>query len=65
MCVVDMMKEGIILILCNVKIDMYKGLMRLVVDKWGCVEVIEFVSFKVKEDINMFFIEYEFVNVVE
>ncbi|KAI7747055.1 hypothetical protein M8C21_017166 [Ambrosia artemisiifolia] len=35
---VDAMKEGSTVILRNAKIDMYKGSMRLAVDKWGRVE---------------------------
>ncbi|XP_010460150.1 PREDICTED: uncharacterized protein At4g28440-like [Camelina sativa] len=62
---VDLMKEGSTVTLRNAKIDMYKGSMRLAVDKWGRVEVTEPASFKVKEDTNMSLIEYELVNVVE
>ena len=65
MCVVDVMKEGTTVTLRNAKIDMYKGSMRLAVDKWGRVEVTEPASFKVKEDTNMSLVEYEVVNVVE
>jgi len=36
---VDMMKPGATVILRNAKIDMYRGSMRLAVDKWGRVEV--------------------------
>lgn len=64
-CVVDMMKEGSTVTLRNAKIDMYKGSMRLAVDKWGRVEATEPASFKVKEDTNMSLVEYELVNVVE
>ncbi|XVF00035.1 hypothetical protein REPUB_Repub03eG0251600 [Reevesia pubescens] len=62
---VDLMKEGPTITLCNAKIDMFKGSMRLAVDKWGCVEVAEPASFTVKEDNNLSLIEYELVNVVE
>ncbi|WZZ16774.1 hypothetical protein YC2023_109863 [Brassica napus] len=61
----DLMKEGTTVTLRNAKIDMYKGSMRLAVDKWGRVEVTETASFKVKEDTNMSLIEYELVNAVE
>ncbi|KAM7464625.1 hypothetical protein LguiA_032746 [Lonicera macranthoides] len=37
-------------ILRNSKIDIFKGSMRLAVDKWGHVEVDEPASFSVKED---------------
>uniref|UniRef100_A0A1J3DHT4 Single-stranded DNA binding protein Ssb-like OB fold domain-containing protein n=1 Tax=Noccaea caerulescens TaxID=107243 RepID=A0A1J3DHT4_NOCCA len=62
---VDLMKEGSTVTLRNAKIDIYKGSMRLAVDKWGRVEVTEPASFKVKEETNMSLIEYELVNVVE
>lgn len=59
------MKEGGTVILRNAKIDMFKGSMRLAVDKWGRVEVTEPADFTVKEDNNLSLIEYELVNVVE
>ncbi|KAJ8773806.1 hypothetical protein K2173_008269 [Erythroxylum novogranatense] len=62
---VDLMKEGSTVILRNAKIDMFKGSMRLAVDKWGRVEVTEPATFTVKEDNNLSLIEYELVNVVE
>ncbi|CAM8947231.1 unnamed protein product [Rhodiola kirilowii] len=62
---VELMKEGTTVILRNAKIDMYKGSMRLAVDKWGRVEVTEPASFTVKEENNLSLIEFELVNVVE
>ncbi|XP_034909946.1 uncharacterized protein At4g28440 [Populus alba] len=62
---VDLMQEGTTVILRNAKIDMFKGSMRLAVDKWGRVEVTEPADFTVKEDNNLSLIEYELVNVVE
>ncbi|KAK8512866.1 hypothetical protein V6N12_030277 [Hibiscus sabdariffa] len=62
---VDLMKEGATLTFRNAKIDMFKGSMRLAVDKWGRIEVAEPASFSVKEDNNLSLIEYELVNVVE
>ncbi|XP_028775273.1 uncharacterized protein At4g28440-like isoform X2 [Neltuma alba] len=62
---VDMMKPGATLILRNAKIDMFKGSMRLAVDKWGRVEVTEPAKFEVKEDNNLSLVEYELVNVGE
>ncbi|KAE9613384.1 hypothetical protein Lal_00015878 [Lupinus albus] len=62
---VDLVKDGATVILRNAKIDMFKGSMRLAVDKWGRVEVAEPASFTVKEDNNLSLIEYELVNVVE
>ncbi|RZC23228.1 hypothetical protein D0Y65_002861 [Glycine soja] len=60
----DTMTEGATVILRNAKIDMFKGSMRLAVDKWGRVELTEPASFTVKEDNNLSLIEYELVNVV-
>lgn len=65
MGVVDIMKTDTTVNLRNAKIDMFKGSMRLAVDKWGRVEVTEPADFVVKEDNNLSLIEYELVNVVE
>ncbi|KAK4576867.1 hypothetical protein RGQ29_027419 [Quercus rubra] len=62
---VDLMQPGATVILRNAKIDMFKGSMRLAVDKWGRVEVTEPAKFVVKEDNNLSLVEYELVNVVE
>ncbi|KAB1216572.1 hypothetical protein CJ030_MR4G002188 [Morella rubra] len=62
---VDLMQPGTTVILRNAKIDMFKGSMRLAVDKWGRVEVTEPAKFEVKEDNNLSLVEYELVNVVE
>lgn len=62
---VDTMTAGTTVILRNAKIDMFKGSMRLAVDKWGRVEVTEPASFVVKEDNNLSLVEYELVNVEE
>ena len=59
------MQPGATVILRNAKIDMFKGSMRLAVDKWGRVEVTEPAKFVVKEDNNLSLVEYELVNVVE
>ncbi|KAK2998878.1 hypothetical protein RJ639_023998, partial [Escallonia herrerae] len=56
---VNLMKPGTTVILRNAKIDMFKGSMRLAVDKWGRVEVTEPASFTVKEDNNLSLVEYE------
>ncbi|URE31136.1 DNA-binding protein-related [Musa troglodytarum] len=61
----DLMKPGATVILRNAKIDMFKGSMRLAVDKWGRIEVAAPASFTVKEDNNLSLVEYELVNVVE
>ncbi|XP_027172838.1 uncharacterized protein At4g28440-like [Coffea eugenioides] len=62
---VDVMKPGTTVILRNAKIDMFKGTMRLAVDKWGRIEVTQPAEFDVKEDNNLSLIEYELVNVVD
>ncbi|XP_052182881.1 uncharacterized protein At4g28440 [Diospyros lotus] len=62
---VDVMIPGTTVILRNAKIDMFKGSMRLAVDKWGRIEVTEPAKFAVKEDNNLSLVEYELVNVVE
>ncbi|ONK68991.1 uncharacterized protein A4U43_C05F18140 [Asparagus officinalis] len=62
---VDLMKPGATVIIRNAKIDMFKGSMRLVVDKWGRIEVTEPADFTVKEDNNLSLVEYELVNVPE
>jgi replication factor A1 len=59
------MKEGITVTIRNAKIDMFKGSMRLAVDKWGRVEVAEPADFSVKEDNNLSLVEYELVNVID
>ncbi|KAJ3694492.1 hypothetical protein LUZ60_009972 [Juncus effusus] len=62
---VDILQPGATAIIRNAKIDMFKGSMRLAVDKWGRVEVTEPAEFTVKEDNNLSLVEYELVNVVE
>ncbi|RVW37949.1 hypothetical protein VitviT2T_015113 [Vitis vinifera] len=62
---VDLMKPETTVIIRNAKIDMFKGSMRLAVDKWGRVEATEPAKFVVKKDNNLSLVEYELVNVVE
>ncbi|MQL94565.1 hypothetical protein Taro_027227 [Colocasia esculenta] len=62
---VDLMQPDATVIIRNAKIDMFKGSMRLAVDKWGRVEVTEPAKFTVKEDNNLSLVEYELVNVEE
>lgn len=61
---VDLVKDGNTLVLSNAKIDMFKGSMRLAVDRSGRVEVSESASLSVKEDVNMSLIEFERIDVV-
>lgn len=49
----------------NAKIDMFKGTMRLAVDKWGRIEETQPADFKVNQDNNMSLVEYELVDVDE
>jgi len=62
---VDIMKEGTTIILRNAKIDMFRGSMRLAVNKWGRIEATEPADFVVKEDNNLSLVEYELVDVPE
>ncbi|CAN1807162.1 Uncharacterized protein At4g28440, partial [Linum perenne] len=62
---VDMMKPGTTVIIRNSKIDMFKGSMRLAVDKWGRIEVTEPAKFVVNEDNNLSLVEYELVTVAD
>ncbi|KAL0722299.1 hypothetical protein Bca4012_036898 [Brassica carinata] len=59
----DLMKPGTTVILRNAKIDMFKGSMRLAVDKWGRIEVTEPADITVEEGDNLSLVEYELVNV--
>lgn len=59
------MKPDSTVILRNAKIDMFKGSMRLAVDKWGLVQVTEPAKFVVKEENNLSLVEYELVNVAD
>lgn len=63
---VDVMQEGETVILHNAKIDMFRGSMRLAVDKWGgSIEVTEPATFSVKTDNNLSLIEFELIVVDE
>jgi hypothetical protein len=62
---VEIMKEGATVTLRNAKIDMFKGSMRLAVDKWGIVTAAEAASFEPKVDNNLSLVEYELVNVID
>lgn len=61
---VDLMQEGNTIVVTNAKVDMFKGSMRLAVDRFGRVEITEAASFSVPEDINMSLIEFERIDVV-
>uniref|UniRef100_A0A2P2PUB1 Single-stranded DNA binding protein Ssb-like OB fold domain-containing protein n=1 Tax=Rhizophora mucronata TaxID=61149 RepID=A0A2P2PUB1_RHIMU len=55
------MKPGATVILRNAKIDMFKGSMRLAVDKWGRIEAAEPANIVVKQSNNLSLVEYELV----
>ncbi|CAA0839924.1 Nucleic acid-binding- OB-fold-like protein [Striga hermonthica] len=61
---VDLAKEGNTLVLSNAKIEMFKGSMRLAVDRFGRVEAGEPASFSVDESNNLSLIEFERIDVV-
>lgn len=61
----DLMKENSTVIIRNAKIEMFKGSMRLAVDKWGRVEVTDPADFTVKEDNNLSLLEFEQLTVVQ
>ncbi|XP_073014785.1 uncharacterized protein At4g28440-like [Primulina huaijiensis] len=56
---VDVAKDGNTLVLSNAKIDMFKGSMRLAVDRSGRVEAGEPASFMVEESNNLSLIEFD------
>ncbi|XP_073143266.1 uncharacterized protein At4g28440-like [Henckelia pumila] len=56
---VDLAKDGNTLVLSNAKIDMFKGSMRLAVDRSGRVEAGEPASFMVEESNNLSLIEFD------
>lgn len=61
---VDIMKQETTVILCVARIDMFRGSMRLAVNKWGRIETTEPADFIVKEDDNLSLVEYELVDVL-
>jgi replication factor A1 len=60
---VDLLKPDTTVIFRNARIDMFKGTMRLAVDKWGRIEVTEPADLAVNQDNNMSMVEYELVDV--
>jgi replication factor A1 len=62
---VDLVKPDTTVIFRNARIDMFKGTMRLAVDKWGRIEVTDPADFVVNQENNMSNVEYELVDVVE
>jgi len=63
---IAVVQPGQTIIVRNGKVDMFKGFMRLAVDKWGKLEkATEPATFEVNESNNLSAIEYELVNVAE
>jgi len=63
---IDAVQPGSTIIVRNSKIDMFKGFMRLAVDKWGSVKTApQPATFQVKTDNNLSNVEYELVTVNE
>jgi replication factor A1 len=58
-------QPGKTIIVRNAKIDMFKGFMRLAVDKWGKVEISEPATWEINTTNNLSNIEYELVTVDE
>jgi len=61
---VDVVQPGETIIARNAKVDMFKGFMRLAVDKWGKLEKApEPASFEVSTTTDLSSVEYELVEV--
>ncbi|KAK9835208.1 hypothetical protein WJX81_005779 [Elliptochloris bilobata] len=60
---VAMAQVGRYVILRDAKVDMFKGSLRLKVDKWGTVEVANDLGFQPNVDFNMSLVEYELVSI--
>jgi len=61
---IDHVQPGKTIIVRNAKIDMFKGYMRLAVDKWGKIEQSkDSGKFEAKIDNNLSAVEYELVTV--
>ncbi|KAH9293484.1 hypothetical protein KI387_041311, partial [Taxus chinensis] len=58
-------EPGATVILHNAKVVMFRGSMRLSVDRWGRVEPSEDAKFEAKEDSNLSLIEFEVITVVD
>ncbi|KAH9321447.1 hypothetical protein KI387_016086, partial [Taxus chinensis] len=59
---VELMKPGATVILHNAKVDMFRGSMRLSVDRWGHVEPTEDAKFEAKEDSNLSCFPYKLMD---
>jgi len=60
---IEALQPGDTVVVRNAKIDMFKGFMRLAVDKWGSLKTADQPApFQVKSDNNLSTIEYELVD---
>jgi replication factor A1 len=60
---IDALVPGTTVVVRNAKIDMFKGFMRLAVDKWGSLKRAEHQeTYQVKSENNLSQIEYELVD---
>lgn len=59
---IQQVKPGQTITIRNAKVDMYKGHMRLAVDKWGLIEVTGSIQGDVNTNNNLSDTEYELVN---
>jgi len=64
---IDAVIPGNTIIIRNAKIDMFKGFMRLVVDKWGLIKPAppDTPKFEVNVDNDLSGVEYELVTVID
>lgn len=61
---IDVITPGSTIIARNARIDMFKGFMRLTVDKWGKIEAAsQPATFEVNTQNNLSAIEYELVTI--
>ncbi len=60
---IEALQPGATVIVRNAKIDMFKGFMRLAVDKWGALKTaVHPANFQVRQDNNLSSVEYELVD---
>jgi len=60
---IDVVVPGKTIVVRNAKIEMFKGFMRLSVDKWGNIRPSDAADFEVNMNNNMSLVEYELVPV--
>jgi len=60
---IDKLVPGSTIVIRNAKIDMFKGFMRLTVDKWGILKTAEKQeNFQIRMENNLSTVEYELVD---